>query len=66
MKKIKLLTLVLAAIATVASGVYAYEDEVPIDEGGDIKAAWKDSNGFCPAGCDAGKYDCPCVIITAE
>lgn len=62
---------IFAAIAILvtcgASGMYANEimidDELGRAAATDIKAAWKDADGWCPAGCDASKYKCPCAVI---
>lgn len=61
-RKLLIALAVFAASTAAAKSVYATMEEPAAD----VKSAWKDSNGFCPAGCDASKYDCPCVIITAE
>lgn len=56
--------LFLCGTATQAYAMYA-EEEAAVGLFG-IRTAWKDADGFCPAGCDASKYNCPCVIITAD
>ena len=56
---------VVAASATAAKTVYATMMEEGAEAAADIKSAWKDTSGFCPAACDASQYKCPCVVITS-
>ena len=64
MSRTKLVLTALAAALVTSTGVYASEADEAI--GADIKCAWKDTTGFCPAACDCNRYECPCVVITAD
>jgi hypothetical protein len=52
----------IATIAVMGSGVKTAEGADELADGEGSRWAWKDADGWCPAGCDDGKYKCPCIV----